>query len=321
MKTIEIYQKVTDQIISLLEKVEKGSYKTPWISIGTDALPARNITSQKVYRGINQFLLSITAEDEAYEKNAWLTFNQAKQLNGVVKKGSKSSKIYFYKPLYLDKNNKSYKEDVIKTMNINQYLALEIRKIPMLKSYSVFNVAQINDLPEEMYFVPKQKVELPEFTKNEKAEQLIYSTDAKIKIKKSNRAYYSSSTDTITLPLREQFIETEPFYETALHELGHWTGHNTRLDRLKGAKFGSQPYAYEELVAELTSAFLCAMLGFTKHITSNAEYLKSWLSVLKSDNKAIFKASNEAQKACDFILEFGGLQPSDTADNDIIKVA
>lgn len=321
MKTQEIYQQVTNKIITLLEKVEKSDYQTPWISLGTDGLPARNATSKKFYRGVNQFLLSMTSEEKAYEKNTWLTYKQAKALDANVKKGSKSEKIYFFKPLYVDKDGKKYKEETVKQMTAGTYAALQIQKIPMLKGYSVFNVSQIEGLPDEMYYVPENKVELTEFVKNEKAEQLIHSTDAKIEIKKSNRAFYSPTTDSITLPLREQFSETEGFYDTALHELGHWTGHSSRLDRLKRAKFGSPNYAKEELVAELTSAYLCAMLGFTKNITSNTAYLKGWLSVLKEDSKAIFRASSQAQKAADYIMAFGGLQSVDDDELMLDKVA
>lgn len=307
MKTQEIYQQVTDKIIVLLEKVEKGDYKTPWVSLGTDGLPARNAASKKFYRGVNQFLLSIIAEEQAFIKNTWLTFKQAKTLEGNVKKGSKSAKIFFFKPLFIDKNGKRYKEETVKEMSAGKYEVLGIQKIPMLKAYSVFNISQIEGLPEEMYYVPDEKVELPTFEKNEKAENLLLSTDAKIEIKKSNRAFYSPMNDSITLPLREQFTENDRFYRTALHELGHWTGHHSRLDRLKLTPFGSPSYAKEELVAELTSAFLCAMLGFEKHITTNTAYIKSWLSVLKDDNKAIFRASSQAQKAADYIMAFGGI--------------
>ncbi len=321
MKTQEIYQTVTDKIIALLEKVQSGDYQRAWVCLGADGLPARNATTQKMYRGVNQFLLSLTAEEFSYEKNTWLTYNQAKALNGNVKKGSKSEKIYFFKPLYIDKDNKKYKEEEVKKMSAGTYSALQIQKIPMLKGYSVFNISQVEGLPEEMYYVPENKVELPIFQRNEQAENLIKSTDANIEIRKSDKAYYSPMQDKITLPLREQFLENNKFYRTAIHELGHWTGHSSRLDRLKLTPFGSPEYAREELVAELTTAYICAMFGFENHITTNAEYIKSWLSVLKNDNKAIFRASSHAQKACDYIFSFGGLPTLENEDVALDKVA
>lgn len=178
-----------------------------------------------------------------------------------------------------------------------------IISIPVLKLYRVFNVAQTEGLDPALYEAEPQEP-LQEFEKDERAENLIHSTGANIEITESNRAYYDPIIDKIRLPLREQFKgDTEPFYATALHELGHWTGHEKRLNREFIGVFGDPAYAKEELVAELSSAYCCAALGFSKTITNNAAYIKNWLGVLKQDNKAVIRAANQAQKAADFILE------------------
>ncbi len=303
MKQNDIYQAVTDQIINLLESHETGGWKQPWIALGADNAPARNATTDKTYRGINQFLLGMTLVHRKYLKNQWLTFKQAKDQGATVKKGEKSSPIVFTKPSYVTKDNEFISADKVGELTKEQAQAQGLKKIFMLKLYRVFNVAQTEGLDPEFYHVEPQEP-LPEFERNERAETLIHSTDAKIEIIESNEAFYNPTLDKIQLPLRAQFKGTEPFYATATHELAHWTGHPSRLNRDLKNKFGDASYAKEELVAELTSAFLCASLGFEKTITQNAAYLKGWLGKLKQDNKAIIKASNQAQKASDYILAF-----------------
>ena len=303
MKTEGIYRSVTDTIIQLLE-THLDSWNKPWIAFGEDNDFARNAQSGTHYRGINQFLLSFTLMEKEYAKNAWLTFNQAKDLGGNVLKGEKSSPIVFYKTGYMDKDNTFLPADKVKDMPRKEQKDRGIKTIPILKLYHVFNVAQTEGLAPAFYEV-KPREPLQDFEKDDRAEALIRSTNANIEITQSNRAYYDPAGDRIKLPLREQFREgAEPFYSTALHELGHWTGHPSRLNRDMGGSFGDQGYGREELVAELASAFCCASLGFSKVISNNASYIKGWLGILKEDSKAVVKASFQAQKAADFILAF-----------------
>jgi antirestriction protein ArdC len=302
MKTNEIYQTVTNTIIELLES-QQENWNRPWIAFGQDNDFARNGSSNRYYRGINQFLLSFTLMRKGFFKNAWMTFNQVRTQGGYVRKGEKSSPIVFYKTAYIDNNNKYVSPDRVEGMSTAQYRESGIKAIPILKLYRVFNVAQTEGLDPAFYEVAPQEP-LQDFEKDERAEQLIQATGAAIEITESNRAYYDRLADKIQLPLREQFRgKSEPFYATALHELGHWTGHPSRLNREMGVGFGDTEYAKEELVAELCSAFCCAALGFSKTMSNNAAYIKSWLGILKEDNKAVVRASNQAQKAADFILD------------------
>lgn len=308
MKTNEIYQTVTDTIIKLLEN-HLDDWQRPWISFGKDNDFARNATTGKYYRGVNQFLLSFMLMNGDYFKNSWLTFNQVKAKGGNVRKGEKAAPIVFYKTAFLDKDNKYYPKERVQEMPQGQIDALGLKSIPVLKLFRIFNVAQTEGLDEAYYEVTPQEP-LQDFEKDERAEKLIYSTGADIEVTESDRAYYNPVTDKIRLPLREQFRgATQPFYGTALHELAHWTGADKRLNRDMSGSFGDDSYSKEELVAELTAAFCCAHLGFSKTITNNAAYLKHWLGIMKADNKAIVKASYQAQKAADYIIG-GGRLPS-----------
>ena len=303
MKQNDIYQMVTDSVIELLENHELEGWKKPWIALGADNAPARNATTDKNYRGVNQFMLGMSLSRKGYLKNQWLTFKQAKDKGANIKKGEKSTPIVFSKPAYVGENNKFIPAEKMGEQTEEQIKAQGLKKIFMLKLYRVFNVAQTEGLDPHFYEVEPQEP-LQDFEKDERAENLIKATNAEIEITESNRAYYDPANDKIKLPLREQFKGTQPFYGTALHELGHWTAHSTRLNRdLKGS-VGDASHAKEELIAELSSAFVCASLGFSKTITNNAAYLKNWLGVLKKDNKAIVRASAQAQKAADYILAF-----------------
>lgn len=308
MKTDEIYKTVTDTITELLES-QLEHWDRPWIAFGQENDYAKNAASQKYYRGVNQFLLSFALLQKGFFKNTWLTFNQVKTMGGHVIKGEKSAPIVFFKKAYLDKDKKYVKPEKVQTMTRAQIREAGITSIPVLKLYRVFNVAQTEGLDAKFYDIVPQEP-LQDFEKDERAERLIYATGAEIEITESNRAFYNREADKIRLPLREQFKGTEPFYATALHELGHWTGHPSRLNRDFGKAFGDTAYAKEELVAELTSAFCCAALGFSKTITDNAAYIKNWLGILKQDEKAVIRASYQAQKAADFILEGSEFAPA-----------
>ena len=303
MKTNDIYQSVTDTIIELLEDHQEHDYTRPWILMGQDGDFARNPTTGKYYRGINQLLLSTMLLKRKYLNNTWMTFNQISKLGGKVLKGERSSPIVFYKTAYINENKKYVPIAKAEKMSAQEREGSGIKAIPILKLYRVFNVTSQTEGLDPEYYETKPQEPLQDFVKDDRAEDLIKSTGAEIEIVESNRAYYDPNADKIRLPLREQFKgQSEPFYSVALHELGHWTGHPTRLDRKGGNIFGDTDYAKEELVAELTSAFCCAALGFSKTISSNTAYIKNWLGALKQDNKAVVRAANQAQKAADYIL-------------------
>lgn len=303
MNTNDIYQSVTDTIIELLEDHQDHNFTRPWILMGQDGDFARNPTTGKYYRGINQLLLSSMLLKRSYLNNTWTTFKQVSKLGGKVLKGEKSTPIVFYKTAYINENKKYVPIAKAQNMSAQDRAANGINAIPILKLYRVFNVTSQTEGLDSKFYETKPQEPLQDFVKDDRAEELIRATGAEIEIIESNRAYYDPNADKIRLPLREQFKgQTEPFYSTALHELGHWTGHHTRLNREGGKVFGDTDYAKEELVAELTAAFCCAALGFSKTISSNAAYIKNWLGALKQDNKVVVRAANQAQKAADFIL-------------------
>ncbi len=303
MKANDLYQQVTDTIIELLEDHQEHNYIRPWILMGQDGDFARNPSTGNYYRGINQLLLSTQLLKRKYLNNTWMTFKQISKLGGKVLKGERSSPIVFYKTAYLNQHKKYVPTARAESMSAEERMGNGIKTIPMLKLYRVFNVTSQTEGLDPKFYKTTPQESLQDFIKDERAEELIKATGAEIEIVESNQAYYDRVADKIRLPLRSQFRgQAEPFYATALHELGHWTGHPTRLDRTFGKAFGDKDYGKEEIVGELTSAFCCAALGFSKTITNNAAYIKSWLGVLKQDNKAIVRAANQAQKAADYIL-------------------
>ena len=301
MKTNEIYKTVTDKIINLLESHQEN-WQRPWIMFGQDNDFARNPKTGKYYRGINQFLLSLSMQDRQYLKNTWMTFKQIKDKNGHVLKGEKSTPIIFYKSSYLDDNKKYVASSSYENMTPDQQS--KISKIPILKLYRVFNISSQTEGLDESYYEAPEIEPLQDFEKDERAEEIILTTGIEVEIVKGNTCYYDRVADKVRIPLREQFKgQAEPYYSAVFHELAHATGAPSRLDRKKGKVFGDADYVKEELVAELSAAFVCAALGFSKNITNNAAYIKNWLGVLKQDEKAIIKAANQAQKAADYILK------------------
>jgi len=281
----DVYQVITDRIIALLEQ-NVVPWQKPWQ--GGDQMP-RNLISGREYRGVNVFLLHALS----YESPYWLTYKQAGELGGHVRKGERSCPVVFWKRLQVDSPSEPDGK----------------KSIPFLRYYSVFNVAQCEGIPADK--IPVQTGTQREHCPITAAESIVSAMPKKPEIKHGGgRACYSPSLDCVTMPLPEHFQSGQDYYSVLFHELTHSTGHASRLNR-KGisgtdgewSAFGSTPYAKEELVAELGAAFLSGQAGIVERTLDNsAAYVQSWLARLKEDNRLIVQASAQAQKAADFIL-------------------
>lgn len=295
----DVYERVTTRIISDLEKGVRPWLK-PWSvehAAGRITRPLRH--NGTPYRGINVLLLWGEAMAKGYAAPLWMTYKQALELKAQVRKGEHGSLV-----VYADKITKTGTDEAGESTE---------REIRFMKGYTVFNVEQIDGLPEHYYARPVNP--LPASERDALADRFISATGADLR-HGGNQAFYAPSRDLIQLPPFEAFRDKESYYATALHELTHWTRHPSRLDRDFGRqRFGDQGYAREELVAELGAAFLCADLGITPDIRDDhAAYLGHWLTVLKSDKRAIFQAAAHAQRAADYLC---GLQPTEAATPSI----
>jgi antirestriction protein ArdC len=294
-----LYLAVTNQIVELLES-QKLTWNKPWITFSKDGRRPHNASSGRTYSGLNQILLSIRQMRSKYPYSGWMTFKQIQDEGGRVIAGNKASSIFHYKLIYSDNMSRKYESEQVLQMSLNEQQDLELRKNSLLLYYSVFNLAQTSGLPVA-YYALKETPILSEVEKDDTADNLITKTKARIIHLVANEACYNYVNDVIFLPERNQFKGTVPYYETVLHELAHWTGHKTRLNRSLKNVFGSEEYAKEELVAELCSAFLCTDLGFSMSITNSAAYIQDWIRVLKADSRNIFKAIRSAEDATRFI--------------------
>ena len=273
-KSYDAYQVVTDQIVAALEAGTRPWTKS-WAG-GISGLPLRH--NGQPYSGVNILILGLSGFSNPY----WMTFKQAQEYGGKVRKGSKSTKIVFFKPL-----------------KIEDRVTKEEKNIPLLRTYNVFNAEQIEGLPERFYPVEEER---NQGERIEAAEAFFAAQNANLS-HEAGTAFYRPSLDQIVMPAFEKFDDPEAFYSTLSHEFIHWTGHKSRLDRDLKTGFGTKDYAREELVAELGSAFVMHTLGLSAEPREDhAEYLAEWLKVLKEDKRAIFRASAAAQKACDFLV-------------------
>ncbi|MGT2466538.1 ArdC family protein [Mesorhizobium atlanticum] len=282
-----LYAEITDRIIADLERGCVPWVK-PWGSARASLGLPRNATTGRGYSGINILILWGAVIEHGYPGQGWLTFRQALSLGGNVRKGEHGTTIV-HADRFIPKNEKerARQEDE------------EPHAVPFLKRFTVFNVAQCEGLPEHFYANAEP---LPERQIVPRAEALVRATGADIRIG-GDRAFYMPSADFVQLPPQPAFFEQINYYRTCFHELGHWTGHPTRLARDFSGTFGTKAYAREELVAEITAAFTCSSLGIEPTVR-HADYIASWLEVLRQDNRAIFRAASLASKAADFLLAF-----------------
>jgi antirestriction protein ArdC len=283
----DIYQRITDQIVSELEKGVRPWMK-PWHAEHASGRINRPLRGNGIpYRGINVLILWFAAIEKGYAASIWMTFKQALELKANVRKGERGSLVV-------------YADNIVRTEADAKTGEEAERTIPFMKGYTVFNVEQIDGLPEHYYAKPEQRVDTVK--RIDRADGFFASTGVTIR-HGGTMAYYNVSQDFVQMPPFEVFRDAESFYSTLAHETVHSTRHKSRLDRDFGRKrFGDEGYAMEELVAELGSAFLSADLDLTPSVREDhASYIASWIKVLKDDKRAIFTAASHAQRAADFL--------------------
>jgi antirestriction protein ArdC len=283
----DLYTRITAQIVASLEKGVRPWVK-PWNAEHAEGRITRPLRHNgQPYSGINVLSLWTSALAQNFSAPIWMTFRQALELDAHVRKGEKGS-LVVYADRFTRKETDENTGDEVE------------REIPFLKSYSVFNVEQIDGLPEIYY--AKAKPALEPVARIERAETFFAATGADIR-HGGLSAFYSVGKDYIQMPPFEAFRDAESYYSTLAHETVHWVGAKARLDRdFGGHRFGSNAYAMEELVAELGAAFLCADLELaTDPREENIAYLAYWIDVLKNDGKAVFTAAAHAQRAADFL--------------------
>lgn len=280
----DIHKEVTAAIVAQLEQGVR-----PWARSWQAADVTRPLRSCGTpYQGINVLTLWARAHADEFTSATWLTFKQALELGGAVRKGSKGQTVV-------------YAHAFVKDVETPDGIIQETR--PYLRAYTVFNVDQVDGLPERFY---ERRREIPPAERNAAAESLIRATGAQF-YHVGAKAYYSSATDAITIPVHGAFDDLGAYYATAAHELIHWTA--KRCGRQLSAKFGTPEYAFEELIAEIGAAYLCADLGINAQPREDhACYLASWLKRLGEDTRAIFRASTAAQAAVTYLQGLAAAQ-------------
>lgn len=287
----DIYQEITTQVLALMES-HGANWTKPWVGSAGESV---NLVSKKAYRGINVFLLGLDASRKGFGSPIWATFKQWRAAGGSVVKGEHGTGIVFYKRVVKAPD----------TPDESTYM--------LLRGYTVFNHAQTQGVDIPAPELP----ELPERISG--ADNYIANLGSDIR-GSQGRAYYVPASDYICLPDISQFTGTdtstaqESYYATSFHEHGHWTGHKSRCDRHLSGYFGSPDYAFEELIAELSSAFLCQRLGITSSPRDDhAKYLNNWIKGMRENKGAIVRASTQASKALDYMDSLQG----DTATDSI----
>lgn len=289
-KKFDIHQEVTNRIVDAIESA--GEFQLPWITNkgGSFARPV-NIDTKNAYNGVNVLSLWVSGQANDYQSNVWGTYRQWQKSDCQVRKGEKSAIVVFYKKFDVENQNA-------------QTGQLETEERMFARASWVFNAAQVDGYEIETRELSEEEI----FDPVVRAEAFANSTKADID-EGGDEACYMASTDVIQMPDRNRFTGTETispaeaFYSTLCHELVHWAGSKTRLDRDLTGRFGSDSYAVEELVAELGAAFLCGDLGITlEPRIDHAQYIKHWLKILKEDNKAIFTAASKASQSANWLI-------------------
>lgn len=312
--------KIADVIVKRMEELQGQSWQQPWFNSSYQGVP-QNITGRQ-YNGMNELILDFFTAYKGHELPVFLTFNQAHKEGIHINKGSSSIPVLYYERTFKDNNGNVVPENVVKTMSKEEQEQLTTRAI--LRKFDVFNIDDTNfkEVKPELYETLKsqynpQAVKDTEGMYTNKAIDRMFDKNewlCPIEIKPSDSAFYRPSTDTITLPLKAQFLKDKTpeeiyrngmeFYSTAIHEMTHSTGTPERLNREKGRQFGDNAYAKEELVAELTAALVGRSLGFDRQVSDNsAKYMNFWVKALKSEPKFVLNLLSEVNKASSIIMK------------------
>jgi len=292
-------QEVTDRIINMLE-TGVAPWQKPWSPADASLDMPMNPTTGKTYRGGNAIHLMATGLRRGYADPRWLTYRQASELAWQVRKGEKGTQIEFWEV----KAGRDTRSEPIRVGDgdgqrpAGEPDANRANRL-IHRVYTVFNAKQIEGIPE---WTPNERTV---FEVVEAAEQILENSGARIRHDQADRAFYNRSSDSIHLPPTQAFKEAAGYYGTALHELAHWTGHPSRLDRAtlnETYRFGDISYAKEELRAELASVFLAAERGIPHDPEQHAAYVGSWIKTLKEDKNEIFRSAHDASRAADFLI-------------------
>jgi antirestriction protein ArdC len=299
-----LYDEITSKIVAELE-AGRVPWAQPW---GTPAAKAplampRNAATGRQYSGINVLILWGAVIERGYPAQSWLTFRQALGLGGNVRKGERGTTVV-YADRFVPEDERQRSRET----------GEEAQAIPFLKRFTVFNAAQCENLPETIAAAAPPP---PPGLIEPQVEALIRATGIDFLIG-GDRAFYAPGPDFVMVPPPQAYFEPINWHRTALHELGHATGHPSRLGRDMSGSFGTKNYAFEELVAEMNAAFCCASLGIVPTVR-HSDYIGSWLEVLRDDNRAIVRAASQASKAADWLLSF--LPADDQAEPSIDRRA
>lgn len=271
-----------DLTAKIIQQLEAGT--APWVKPwNPDMAPPgtpHNAVSQREYHGGNQLWLQC----QGYADPRWATYKQASEQGWQVRRGEKSTLVEYWQW------TEQKRDELGKTVEVKL-------DVPRVFYASVFNAGQMENVPE-------YKPTPPAWEPLEEAEKILKASGARLYFNKTDTAYYSPRSDSIHMPPKSLFPDARGFYSTALHELGHWSGHSSRLNRDMTHKFGSPEYAREELRAELASFFISARLGIPHDPGQHAAYVGSWIQVLQQDHNEIHRAARDAQRICEFVLEF-----------------
>jgi antirestriction protein ArdC len=281
------YQELTDKIITALEAGTRP-WQKPWDpnKAGGPAMPVNAATGRR-YRGINTLALGISTLAFANDDPRWCSYKQAAERGWQVRRGEKGTTVYFFKQLEIEDRN-APEDDTSHT-----------KRIPLLRSFTVFHASQIDGIPA---FTPPAAEDTP-WRRPDAVDTILRNSKAVIRIG-GDRAFYSPASDTIHLPPENSFKSPEGWAATALHELAHHSGAPHRLNRDLTGRFGSLAYAREELVGDLASYFMGSQLGLPTDVPNHASYIQSWIKILKNEKREIFRAAAAAQKCADYCLAF-----------------
>ena len=314
-KTQDLLDAVGEKLIKLIEGGEAGKWSKPWQTILSNQSLPTNAQTGKAYQGFNSLYFWIVQADNDYATNLWATYKQWEKLGGQVRKGEKGTQGVKWGVSYYCQTEGAKKGSPKPCTKPGH----DSKKAVWASSFTVFNADQ-----QDGYELPEVEDLGTGPERIAKVEAFIAATGANIMHKAQDRAYFKPGTNDIVLPLVEQFETQAGYYGTALHELTHWSGSDGRLERSQRNVFGSSAYAAEELVAEFGSAMLAAHFGIeVEGHKDAASYLAGWVSVIRSDTMALYRAAKQAQEAVDYLLGIGvqGSDPEAVEDDSDALVA